>query len=274
MLSSFVFPVQGHTPYSLLVAMAREVQSMQPQHIYLLHVGSPSAQQVRRLQRLEEGMQELGLPVEFMQKSGHVATEVVATAKATDSVICFARQPRNPVRKALAGSVVSDVLRMSEQPVLIHKRNLSLTDDSRIRTVMYATDFKYKDSACIRYIKQQHLPAQNLVLLHVGERAPDPEAEKRRYQTVVANLERLASECRDSYEHIEQLEVVGLGVDRQIIRQARRHNVDLLMLGCRLVGSGFFNRFVGSTAQSLQYRAPCSLLIIPSVSPQGEENNG
>ena len=264
MLRNFLFPVYHKSPVHTVLAQAEFIRSFEPEKVYLLHVASGNGERAeKRIKRIETGMRELGLPVERVVRYGHVPSQIVTTAEATQSIICFTKKWKNPIKKAVAGSVTSDVVRMSDEPVLVYTKGLSAHAEGVLHTSMYATDFKHSDKACIEYIRHKAFTAKRLVLLHVGQRAPDPETEKRRLENVYANLARLAAECQNGFERIEKREVLGLGVDRKILHHARKESVDLLVIG-KLDSRGIMSRFTGSTAEALYNRAPCSVLIIPS----------
>ncbi|ACV69659.1 universal stress protein [Desulfohalobium retbaense] len=264
MLRNFLFPVYAKSPVNTVLAQAEFIRSFEPEKVYLLYVASGnSSRPIKRIDRIEKGMRELGLPVERLVRYGHVPSQVVTTAEATQSIICFTKKWKNPIKKAVAGSVISDVVRMSDEPIMIYKRGLSAHTGGVLHSSMYATDFKHSDKTCIQYIRHKAFKAQRLILLHVGQRAPDPETEKKRLENVYANLARLASECQNGFEKIEKREVLGLGVERKILRQAKKEEIDLLVIG-KIDARGIMSRFTGSTAEAIYNRAPCSVLVIPS----------
>lgn len=263
MLQNFLFPVHPGTPVSKILALAEFVRLLEPEKVYLLLVASNSrSRHSKWLDEIEEEMRQLGLPVERLLRSGHAPSQIVAAARTTGSIICFIKKWKNPLKKALAGSVVSDVVRISDEPVLIYKKGLLTGEKRMLNSIMYATNFKYSTMTCTRYIQHKAFKARRLILLHVGRRAPDPEAEKKRLERIHAKLDRLVSECQNGFETIEKREVVGLGVARKIISHARKNAVDLLLIG-KIDAGGFLGRFTGGTTEAVYNRAPCSVLIIP-----------
>jgi nucleotide-binding universal stress UspA family protein len=264
MLRHFLFPIAPNSPANTFVAQAEFIRYFEPEKVYLLFVASgEGTRHVKNIEKIEEKMRKAGLPVERLVHYGHIPTEIVMTAAATKSTICFTKKWKNPLKKALIGSVVSDVVRMSGQPVLIYKKNISRPLAGGFFNSMYATDFKHSDKTCIRYIQHPAFKAENLILLHVGQRAPDPVAEKKRLEHVHADLDRLASECRHNFRTIEKREIIGLTVAHKILRKARIRDIDLLVIG-KIDAQGIFTRFTGSTAEAVYNRANCSVLIIPS----------
>ncbi|MCA1797664.1 MAG: universal stress protein, partial [Geobacteraceae bacterium] len=237
--------------------------TFKPEKVYLLYVYS--GDKVRRNLLLEETstyLEEQGCAVEQVYRHGHVASQISSIASQTSSVICFVKRRDNPLRAALAGSVTSDVLRLSDQAVLVHKAKLRHAENPHPSTLMYATNLKYADSTCLEYLNHDVFAANHLIFLHVGQRAPDPEAEKRRHRTIMTYMHQLAERCADSFEHIEQLEVVGLRKENKIVRQARKHKADLLIVG-KLDRRLWPGSMSGSTVDSLHHSSPCSLLVIP-----------
>jgi len=265
MLNSFLFPVDSKVSIQSVLGQSEFIKSFEPQKVYLLYVATGNGRRMSgKLDKMEEKVRELGLPVERLVRFGHVPSQIVAAAKSTGSIICFGKRWKNPLRKALAGSVLSDVVRMSEEPVLIYRKSLFAQAGEALHSSMYATDFRYSDYKCLEYIKHPAFKAKRLILLHVGQRAPDPGTEKKRLENVYNNLERLSEECRDSFEEIEKREVLGLGVVRKILSHARKSSVDLLVIG-KLDAPGIVSRLTGSTAEAIYNRANCSVLIIPNT---------
>ncbi|MFP4169363.1 MAG: universal stress protein [Desulfonatronovibrionaceae bacterium] len=264
MLNNFLFPVDSKVSTQAILGQAELIKSFEPEKVFLLYVAPGETKRInRKLDAIEEGMHKLDLAVERQIRIGHVPSQIVAAAEISQSVICFVKKRMNPLRKALAGSVLSDVVRMSDQPVLIYRKGLFSLAGQKLRSSMYATDFMYSDYKCLQYIKHPAFKAKRLILLHVGQRAPDPETEKKRLDNVYKNLERLAEECRDNFEEIEKREVLGLGVVHKILSHARKSTVDLLVVG-KLDAPGIVSHLTGSTAEAIYNRASCSVLIIPN----------
>jgi nucleotide-binding universal stress UspA family protein len=249
---------------SSVLAQAELIRSFEPENVYLLNVASGNCPcWGRKIDKIDQGMRDLGLPVQRMVRYGHVPSQIVGTAERTDSVICFVRKRKNPLKKALTGSVISDTVRLSNEPVLIFKKAIFERPSNELQTSMYATDFQHSDQMCIKYIRHYSFNAKRLILLHVGQRAPDPETEKERLKNVHANLSRLALECQDNFEEIEKREVVGLRAEQKILRQTKKDNVDLLVIG-KIDKNGIMSRLTGSTAEAIYNHSLCSVLIIPN----------
>jgi nucleotide-binding universal stress UspA family protein len=263
MLRSFVLPIHPRTPRQKLIQLADFLVTFKPEKIYLLHVYG--GEQVRRNLRMEEVsdyLVEQGCVVEQMYRHGHVASQITSLASQTRSAICFVKRRDNPLRAALAGSVTSDVLRLSDQAVLVHKSKLLHEENPHPSTLMYATNLKYADSTCLDYLNQNVFAANHLIFLHVGQRAPDPEAEAKRHRSIMTYMQHLTEQCAHSFEQIERLEVVGLRKENKIVRQARKHKADLLIVG-KLDRRLWPGSMSGSMVDSLHHSSPCSLLVIP-----------
>ena len=76
-------------------------------------------------------------------------------------------------------------------------------------------------------------------------------------------LQRLADECAGAYNSVEKLNVVGT-VRNQIVRKAKSHGVDLIVVGKQDKAKGL-DQLLGSTAEALPYKAHCSIFIISGV---------
>ncbi|MFO7832417.1 MAG: universal stress protein [Desulfuromonadaceae bacterium] len=265
MLRSFVLPVHPRTPRQKLFQLADFIVTFKPEKVNLLYVYT--GDKVRRnllMEKVAEYLEQQGCAVEQVYRHGHVASQITSFASQTSSVICFVKRRDNPLRTALAGSVTSDVLRLSDQAVLVHKTKLLQAENPHPATLMYATNLKYADSTCLKYLNHNVFAANHLIFLHVGLRAPDPEAEKKRHRSIMTYMQQLAEKCADSFEHIEQLEVVGLRKERKIVREARKHKADLLIAG-KLDHRLWPGTMSGSMVDSLHRSSPCSLLVVPRL---------
>lgn len=265
MLRSFVLPIHPRTPRQKLFQLADFVVTFNPEKIYLLFVyAGDRVQRNLLLEDMSNYLEEQDCAVEQVYRHGHVASQITSLASQTSSAICFVKRRDNPLRTALAGSVTSDVIRLSDQAVLVHKGKFLREENPHPSTLMYATNLKYADSICLEYLNQNVFAANHLIFLHVGQRAPDPEAEKKRHRSIMAYMQHLAEKCSDSFEHIEQLEVVGLRKERKIVHEARKHKADLLIVG-KLDRRLWPGSMSGSMVDSLHHSSPCSLLVIPRL---------
>jgi nucleotide-binding universal stress UspA family protein len=94
----------------------------------------------------------------------------------------------------------------------------------------------------------------------VRERAPDPNAERRRREFCDLNLDRLAEELGDSYDEVSKQQVVG-SARKTIPRVARRENAGLVVVG-KSDKAGGLSAVMGSVAEEISKSAPCSVFIV------------
>jgi nucleotide-binding universal stress UspA family protein len=183
-----------------------------------------------RLESLCTGVEALGFSARFHIRTGPGASAFIEMAGelAVDYVALY-WMPKPLLNQALLGSIDSDILRLSTLPVFVHNHTW-FRQIRELGSVLYATDFKFTDSAAMPYLINERFRADTHYLLHVGRRAPDPVTEERRVERVRANLERLGRECAHAYETIELIQTTGF-VRSEIIRHARSLKVDLIVVG-------------------------------------------
>ncbi len=217
----------------------------------------------RQLEEISRDIRELGLTVHWQIRNGHAPTVIinVAEKEQSDYIAVYWKQ-KALFRQALLGSIDSDILRMSNLPVFIYNPKL-FKPVVKFESVLYATDFKCTDAAVMPYLINHHFKAHTLYILHVGHHAPDPVTEKRRYQRVLDNLNRLANECAHAYKVVNVIETLGL-IRKQIVKQARTKGVDLIVVG-KSDTPDTISRLIGSTAEVLPHHAHCSVFIIPCI---------
>lgn len=201
-----------------------------------------------------------GIRVEVLVKSGSPALEITRTAwEIGASFIYLPYKPKSWIQQTLVGSTTKDVIRLTTLPVFVFRQRIGGSVDDPLH-VLYPTAFGDTDRWAVPYLQYPGLGARSVTLLHVRERAPDPQAEHRRQEFCDANLSRLAGELANSFEEVTSLQVVG-HPRRTIPRLARRQDAGLLVVG-KSERSGGLSAVMGSVAEELSKSAPCSVFII------------
>lgn len=268
MFSKVIWPLNLKEPQSRLDGVFRILNTLPADHVSLLYVGegqhNNNSSNENNLGRLRDRLKGHGFNVKTAFRTGHVATAICEFAEEQDAdLVIMPWKPKSSIRIALLGSVVQDVVRLSDRPVAVWKAgSFALKYPAKgVKNIMYATAFQAIDRDVIHYLGHKAMNAEKLVLLHVGERAPDPRAEGKRQKKVQDNLDRLAGECSLQYGRIETISVLGKP-SRQIVKQARLKEIDLVVVG-KLDNPDHFGSMMGSTAEQLVHSSPCSLLVIP-----------
>jgi nucleotide-binding universal stress UspA family protein len=203
---------------------------------------------------------QTALRIDTRVRSGSPAFEIALTGQeeAAD-FIYFPWKRKNWIQRTLIGSTTRDVIRLSNLPVFVFKQRLVDTSADAFR-ILYPTAFKETDRYVIPYLEYSGLSADDLILLHVRDRAPDPTAERRQQEWCNRNLERLSTEVRDNYRQVESRE--GVGNPRKVIpRTARREGISLLVLG-KSDQEDALSAMMGSVAEEVANSAPCSVFIV------------
>ena len=270
MLKTAVLPLSLKEPKQRLYDMAQCLKCFGTETVYLVHVmtdkeDSPKQRTIQHTIRdIADSLRELGLYVEMYFKSGRIADTVCQTAKELEAdYLSLHWRKKNVIKQTLLGSADADILRMCTLPVFIYQSRKHLERTSSLNRVLYATDFQHTDSAVMPYLQDSDFRTDTLYLLHVGERAPDPYAEEERRQESMRNLQRLAEECSFAFTTVETLEVTG-SIKGQIIRQARKKKVDLIIVG-KSKKAKPLEQMLGSVAETLPDRTRCSLFVVTDI---------
>lgn len=269
MLEKTVLPLSLKEPQYKILNMLEATNDLGTKEVYLVHVHSAgktktSNKRQEMLLQTAQKIREQGLHCEIYFKIGYVATEVARIALELEAdFISLLWKQKSALRQAVLGNALTDIIRQSDIPVFIYKSLYYKAPSLNLRTVMYATDFKKTDSRVMNYLINEKFRANTLYLLHVGSRAPDPEAEQKRRNQVLQDLSRLASECSHAYNQVQKLETVG-SIKNQIVLQAWKQNVDLIILG-KFDHDMPFAHLMGSIAESVPHKTHCSVFIIPGI---------
>ncbi|TVR62758.1 MAG: universal stress protein [Spirochaetaceae bacterium] len=263
MFDSALLPVSFREPVSRLTEMIDFLGNLGARRLSLLHVaaGPVSSSAETRLRQLADSIAETaGVQVGSRVRSGSPAYEIATSADEEGAdFICFPWKRKSWIQRTLVGSTTRDVIRLSSLPVLVHKSRAFRADGHHFR-VLYPTNFKDTDRFVVPYLKTPGLTADELILLTVRDRAPDPTAESRAHRTCTENLGRLADEVAGNYKKVVQMEVIG-NPRRQISRVARRDGADFLVLG-KSDRPDALGSMMGSVAEEVANSAPCSVFII------------
>jgi nucleotide-binding universal stress UspA family protein len=281
--ATVLFPVDLHESTTRLESVLTFLNRLGTERVLLTHVVTGEVEHARRARKRLNQVSELvsghGFVCETLVRRGSTATTVVEAARAAQAdLIVVPWKRKGWLQRTIVGSVTTDIVRLSELPVLVHKalrqQNLDAAtradraaSSARLRGVLYATDFQATDSSVAPHVQACGRLATTLHVLNVRDRAPDPHAEEKREREVRANLDRLARECGTEYDAVEQHAV--LGTARKVVpKYAGRGEIELVILG-RADAKAPLSGIMGSTAEELAHATRCSLLIVPRH-PAGE----
>ncbi|MFP4475492.1 MAG: universal stress protein [Desulfatibacillaceae bacterium] len=269
MLKRAVIPLGLKEPLHKVLSMARCTRSFGTEELLLVHVlssHSPKAltRREEQLKTYADALVGEGFTVRSRFRTGQPVPEILTAADSLEAdYLALAWDRQGVLKRALMGSIQEDVLRLTRVPVYVHKSRDLLDRKTSLDAVLYATDFKSTDAKVMPYLVDSDFAAETLYLLHVGERAPDPDTEAMRRERALKNLERLAGQCRHAYTEVIPLEAVG-PTNKVIVRQAHRNKVDLVVLG-KADSVHPLRQIIGSTAEAIPNRVRCSVFLVPSI---------
>ncbi len=239
--------------------------------VRFIHVASTVGASKRAASQLEELVrhmtrEEISLSSQIL--TGSPVMEILQGAAAFEAdVIAIPWKRKSWLQRSLVGSVTRDVLRMNDLPTLVYRaRSIDGTGPLRL---VYASDLGPSDESVIPILTAGSLQLQSVKVVHADERAPDPEAEDVRRQSVKGRLESIIHEISQAYGGPQVLDVdweerVGKP-RREVLKYVTRVKPDLVVLAKSGKPRGFA-AFLGSVAEETAYRAHASVLVIP---PEG-----
>ena len=275
MFKNILFPVKKNEKVGRVLEMARFLRIFDTEKIILLHVGkNTGTNRITNLKRIQEALENESYTTELIFRQGHVPAQIVrAGTEKEASFISLPWKRKNPIRRAIMGNVSSDVIRLSNQPVLVHKKSKGFSAEKELNNVLYATGLMSTDIKILNYLTYRGFKAQNLILFHVGERAPDPVAEEDRIKRVHNSMSGIEEKCTHCFDQIEKIEAVAAGsVSTRIARKASRKGAGLIIIG-KVDTQRPFEKITGSVAESLPEKANCPVLIIPGGYRDVEKNH-
>lgn len=266
MFDKALVPLELRRSQKELSAMIKFLETLKVNSVHLLHVMSEGIGKKKRLQNyIDEIANTLSAETEIELttevREGHIASEISQTATDIDAdFIYITSNHRGFMYRTFLGSTSRDVIRLTEKPTFVHKSRPYLLAQEPISRILYATDFGPTAQKAIDYVKYLGELVEEIYLLHVGKRAPDPFEEKRRQQEVNTKLEGLENELKDYYKPVESISAVG-SPHKVIHSYSERKKADLIIIG-RLSRPGGPN-ITGSTSERVSGSAHASILLIP-----------
>lgn len=264
MLNKVLVPLGLREPMEQIESMFNFQKKMQTKSAVLLHVGHTTGRlgdkNRSRLETLAAKLREKDIEVEYSLKSGSIPRLIRGTAQeySADYISLIFRK-KNWLQRAILGSKVKDLIRLSELPVLVYKKApWEVSEDVR---VLYATSFSDTDKSICSFLQHGGIDTRQLLFLHVGKRAPDPQAEEKRRLSVIRKLKQMQRDCGSLSAEEDPISLIG-SPRRKIPASARRESAHLILLG-KADSSSRAAPVFGSTSEEVSYNAACSVLIIP-----------
>ena len=267
MFDTVLVPLTLHEKQEEISKLFAVLVRMNVRSVILFHVkGDRSREKVERsLRQYGESAVPDGLEYTAETHPGPVSGTIVDAAlndKADGIAIPFAR--KGWLQRALLGSVTKDVIRSSPLPVFVHKPWPNRDEVPPTFRVLYATSLSPSDASIISFLQSANVVPDEVVLLHVGRRAPDPTAEAGRHNDVVAGLNGLSMRTGLPGDNVTIESVIGRP-KRQIVRRSRLLEADLVVIGKSDTTAGL-EQVLGSTAEEVSYNAWSSVLVVPTQS--------
>lgn len=243
------------------------------------------------LAEVERRLAAQGVPVSGAVRYGRAVEEILdhAESKRAD-LIAMSTHGRSGIRRFMLGSVAEAVLRAAPVPVLLLRgkasaaawREAGVSPAARQRPVELAApvihhilcpvDFSETSERAMAYAGAlAGRFGADLTVLHVVydpldvtcSHIPHPPLEQLREEMIREAEHTLHSRVRRALRFLPRAKtaVVAGPPFRQIIRYAREHHVDLIVMGTQGL-SGLDRLIMGSTAERVVRTAPCPVVSI------------
>lgn len=248
------------------------------------------------LAKIETNLAAQGLAVKSAVRYGHAADEILDHARIGGvEMIAMSTHGRGGVRRWVLGSVAETVVRHAPVPVLLVRATgpfvssraapreaeapttpaASAPTTVAIRHILCPVDLTpvCRDIMATAGAMASRFGAHLTVLHAVYDplnvacsHIPHPPLEQLREEMIRSAEETLRGEMQRALGPAPRasLVVVAGSPFQQIIRHARTHNVDLIVMGTE-GKTGLNHAIMGSTAEQVVRRAPCPVLSLRAV---------
>lgn len=242
------------------------------------------------LAEIERRIAAQGLPVRGAVRYGHAVEEILDHAQSQRAdLIAMSTHGRSGIQRLMLGSVAEAVVRAAPVPVLLLRgRALAVRPEAgapaaarpcpaelaapAIHHILCPVDFSETADRAMEYAGAlaQRFGA-DLTVLHVvydplditGSHIPHPPLEQLREEMVREAEHTLRGRVDRTLRFLPRakIAVVAGPPFRQIIRYAREHHVDLIVMGTQGL-RGLDRLIMGSTAERVVRTAPCPVVSI------------
>jgi nucleotide-binding universal stress UspA family protein len=258
--------------------------------LHVLHVSetvSPDAARSAAVQKvLAQEREKLHVLVQRCCAGSRIESQQVLTgkpgrticdrARAVEAdVIVLGAHTDGELGARLFGTTAERVVHAANVPCLIMRAPLPPT----LTSIAIGTDFSPESVAAAHVAAKwlrcfgEQSPQARLHLVHVGwpmDRLADPELESG---TLRPRLREIEQQLVSAGPVPIELHVVWSNPPAAtMVEWARRHRCDLLVLGTT-GRSGLGDRLLGSVASSIVRRAPCAVLLVPTVEKASGRRN-
>ncbi len=266
MVKKAIVPFTFHENEDQISSICSFLKMMDTQKVVALHIGRArgraGAHNLKRLEACARLIREDGFEVETAIRSGAVSTAILFAAdEFAAELIAITFRRKSWLTRTILGSTVKDVIRQSDIPVFVHRRGSRQHQDDQLFRVLYASSLQGRDERILSFLREEKSQRDELVLLYVGKRAPDPVVEQKRKDAIDEELQSIMEVSGYPAEQTTFVDLIG-SPGRNIVKVARRFSVDLVLLG-KSDSTSSSGPVLGSTAEDVSYNAPCSVLIVP-----------
>ncbi|WP_045222930.1 universal stress protein [Desulfonatronum thioautotrophicum] len=265
MLKKIIQPLDMSESLAEVKMRASFIDRFGGEEIVLVHVMNPGlgdrGLMQSRLTHLVDALGSVGIQARSMVMEGHVASEITRTAmEVAADVIYLPASRKNILVSSFLGSTTEDVMRLSDLPVFIHKLRPELVRTEKVRNLVFATDFRQAACRAWLYVRMLGRFVSKLTILHVGERAADPDTEQLRREHAERMLSELNAKFKDDFQDIALMSRIGSPA-RHILDIVEQIQADLVVLG--RLNEPFPSKLLGSTCSRVTSRVSSSVLLIP-----------
>jgi len=247
-----------------------------------VHFGQPIDQHIatrdeRRPEALKRKLSEVFIPshpidVQYHTSEGDAPAEILGMADEVGSdLIVMGTHGSTGLRRLLAGSVATAVLRGAHCPVLALRPHVRPLQAKGIRVVLHPTDFSDGSEAALRVARLlARERGARLMLLHVAPsqvfmKGAMPAELDQGYAHDALESARERTDGPDLKYPVETWFSRGMAPD-EIVRVAEEVGCDLIVMGTH-GRTGLGRLLMGNTAESVLPEAHCPVMIVKASRP-------
>lgn len=272
MYGRILVPLDG-SPLALeALATAWRVAELHSAHLWLVTVTGPTGTPVRPANvfaAAERVLERLGparvVVAERTALDGEPGAVLAELDRAhPEALVCMTSRGAHPLRRALLGSVTHEVVRRSDQAVLVVGPQVARHHDTPLRRLLVCLDGSEAAEVVLPWTLPWRTAGAELELVRVHYPVAAPAAKVPPDQTTTraaAYLREVASRLVSDGHHVTTRSIVHTDPPAALVELAHGHRDDVLALAT--AGAGPAKEFVlGSTFAALLRKGPLPLLVV------------
>lgn len=280
MFKKVLIPVDFSGPSLELFNAVNDLKKMGAEELIIIHairletagmgIGAHRKKFLNKVEKKCKELESQGYKLKIIQPVGSPSEEIrrAADEENVDLVLIGSVGEGSRVRELFLGSTVSNVIRITNKPVLIEKYNkdedkpvrLEIFPDKFVPTALLSTDFSRSSLQVFDFFLGNDINFKKIILLNVVDEGYTKEQIDENKNNAMEMLVSWKEEFAEKGYEVEAVVEVGIASEK-IVKVAKEKEATMVSISRR--GRGLINELlIGSTADPVVRHSPRPVLLL------------